>query len=389
MSKININIIDPEYPELPWGKEIKDDFYESLYREWIQNDVTLKLEENENYLELKEENFKSEHDDKNFKKHYSDEVAHALSWGPRLVQNVHRNHNPFLYYAEEALREIQQKKLFDLQCQWRAEMIELKGISTTNDFEYWEMNIREAKFLSRITEGELKIYMDYLKSSEYRVNWKCLYWQNYTVIKDDYQNNGGRSLIPPWYHYHNYATQNSSLLQLPDIIGEKEKTYLQKFDEYRTLTLKENPLTHVPDNRPRLMTDGSAVAGFLREFKYDNNVLEYITGLEDEMDGSGAWRYYHDATEYLIDEREPMPIEENEDWKEAFLDVVYKYRNKRVANLLPDIYADYLTNKLEETLPNLHTHYQENLDKKEREIRKTIAEDYKKMIEIGKEQSFL
>ena len=172
MSKMNINITDPEFPELPWGKEIKDEFYEDLYREWIQYDVSAKLEVNEDYQELKDENFKSEHDDKNFKEHYGKELAHALSWGPSLVRNVHRNDNPFLYYAEDALREIQQKKLFDLQCQWRAEMIELKGISTTNDFEYWEMNIREAKFLTRITEGELKTYMDYLKSSEYRVNWK-------------------------------------------------------------------------------------------------------------------------------------------------------------------------------------------------------------------------
>ncbi len=385
MEKMNINIIDPEFPELPWGKEIKDEFYESLYREWIQQDVTKKLEANENYQELKDENFESEHDDTFFKKHYSDEVAHALSWGPRHLWQIHRNKNPFLYYAEEALCEIQQKKLFDLQCQWRAEMIELKGIATTYDFEYWEMNIREAKFLSRITESELRIYMDYLKSSEYRVNWKCHSWQNYTAIKDDYHNNGGRSLIPPWYHYHNYATQNSSLLQLPDIIGAKEKIYLEKYDKFRTETLANNPILELTDNRPRLMADDTSLADFLVQFKYDNPLLEYIKGHNAETQGTIAWRYYNDATEYLVEEREPLPIEENEDWREAFLDVVYKYRNQKVANLLPDMYADYLINKLDETLPNLHTHYQENLDKKEREIRKTIAGDYKKMIEIGKE----
>ena len=382
---MNINIQDPEFPELPWGEEIKNEFYEALYREWIQYDVTQKLEVNEAYQELKDENFKSDWDDKFFKQHYSEEVARAISWGPRHILHIHRNKNPFLYYAEEALCEIQQKKLFDLQCQWRAEMIELKGITTTYDFEYWETNIREATFLSRITESELKIYMDYLKSSEYRVNWKCHSWQDYVGIKDDYQNNGGRSLIPPWYHYHNYATQNSSLLQLPDIIGEKEKVYLEKYDKFRTESLIKNPLAELPDNRPRLPADDNSVEHFLTKFKYDNPLLEYINGHNVETQGTIAWRYYNDATEYLVEESEPLPIEENEDWREAFLDVVYKYRNQKVANLLPDMYADYLINKLEETLPTLHTHYQAALDKKEEEIRKRIAVDFKKIIKKGKE----
>jgi hypothetical protein len=381
MDKNQFNLRDPEFSDLPWNEELKEELYQLTFREWKQDDAAKQLESNPAYRELREDYFESERDDKLFKEHYGRELAHALSWGPRTINYTHRNKNPFLYYAEDALCEIQQKKLFDLQCQWRAELVDIPGIYTTCDFEYWEENIREADFLSSISEGELKIYMDYLESSEYRVNWKCHTWQDYGAIKNDYNHNSGRSLIPPWYHYHNYATQNSSLLQLPDIIGEKEKIYLQKYEEYRTDTLKKNPSADIPDNRPRLSTNYETVENFLLQFKFSTGLYEYVKGIRDETQGSIAWRYYEDATEYLIDEPEPLPIEENEDWKEAFLDVVYKYRNGRVAKLLPDIYADYLQNKLDKTLPNRKTF----IYKKEQQVRKNIAADYKKMIDIGRQ----
>jgi hypothetical protein len=378
---MNFNLTDFEFPDLPWKEELREKLYQLTYREWIQDNAAKQLENNSYYRELREDNFEGEYDDRLFKEHYGRELAHALSWGPWQINYLHRNKNPFLYYAEDALCEIQQKKLFDLQCQWRAELIDIPGIYTTSDFEYWEENIREADFLPKVSEGELKIYMDYLKSSEYRVNWKCHTWQDYAAIKNDYLNNSGRSLIPPWYHYHNYATQNSSLLQLPDLIGDKEKIYWKKYDEYRTETLNKNPSAEIPDNRPRLVPNHETIEDFLKQFKYDAGLLEYVMGIRNETQGTIAWRYYYDATEYLIEEREPLPIEENEDWREAFLDVVYKYRNGRVARLLPDLYADYLQGKLDETLPNRKTF----IDKKEQQARKTMAADYKKMIETGRQ----
>ena len=378
---MNFNYIDPEFPELPWNTEIKEELDQLIFREWKQEDAIKDLQNNAFYKEFEADNLDNEYDIKSFQKQYGEELARALSWGPRGMNYYHLNHNTFLYYAEDALCEIQQKKLFDLQCKWRAEQIDIAGISSTSDFQYWEINIRDAYFLSPITEVELKVYMDYLKSSEYRINWKCFSWQDYTAIKNDYLNNSGRSNIPAWYHYHNYATQNSALLQLPDSIGEKEKIYLEKYNEYRTETLKKNPSADIPDNRPRLIADKITIENFLRQFNYDNKVLEQFMGYNQETEGTIAWRYYQDATEYLIEESEPMPIEENEDWKEAFLDVVYKYRNKKVAALLPELYADYLSNKLDEIVPNRKVRE----DKKEQQARKLLATDYNKMIEKGKE----
>ncbi len=380
---MNFNYIDPEFPDLPWNKEAREAIDNHAFIEWKQAETIKSLQNNSFYKEFEEDNLGTENDIKFFQEYYAKELAWGLSFGPRGDKYFHRNHNKFLYYAEDALCEIQQKKLFDLQCKWRAGQADITGISSTSDFMYWETNIRDAWFLSPISEDELKVYMDYLKSSEYRINWKCFSWQDYTAIKNDYLNNGGRSNIPAWYHYHNYATQNSSLLQLPDIIGGQEKIYLAKYDEYRTETLNKNPSAAIPDNRPRLIADKASIESFLKQFNYSTKVLEQFLGENGETEGTIAWRYYQDAAEYLLDETELIPIEENEDWKEAFLDVVYKYRNKKVAELLPEMFADYLNDQLDEILPNRRVLE----DEKEQQARKILAADYLKMIEKGRELS--
>ena len=101
----------------------------------------------------------------------------------------------------------------------------------------------------------------------------------------------------------------------------------------------------------------------------------------EETQGSIAFRYYNDGTDYLVEEPEPLSIEENEDLKEAFLDVVYKYRNNRVAKLLPDMYADYLSNKLDQTVPCRKV----DENKKEQEARKQLAIEFGKILERGKQ----
>src|SRR6266567_2356741 len=98
---MNFNLQDFEFPDLPWKEEIKEELYQLTFREWKQNEAAKQLENNPAYRELREEYFKSEWDDKFFKEHYGKEVAQALSWGPRNINYVHRNKNPFLYYAED------------------------------------------------------------------------------------------------------------------------------------------------------------------------------------------------------------------------------------------------------------------------------------------------
>jgi hypothetical protein len=377
---MEFNYTDPEFPNLPWDPEVKRELDGNLIQEWGRNETLKRLETDKGLINFMEFAFENEWDKTSFKQYYSEAIGAAMRWGPSSNNYYHLNHNRWIYFTEKALFEILQKKLFDLQCLWRAKQIDIPEIQTTYDFTYWELNIRDAHFIPRITEDEVKIYMDYLQTSEYRVNWKCLDWQDYIHIKDDYHNNDKRSNIPPWYHYHNYATQNSSLLLLPDLRGQEEEAYLAKYDKYRRETLAQNPAANLPDNRPRLDPTFENIKKFMEEFNYDPKLLHYMKGIYEPAEQTGLYWFYEEPSEYIWEENVVMPIESNSDWREAFLDVVYKYRNGKVASLLPDLYADYLQNKLEETAPNRRYIY----DDTEFHHRKWYADHYRKLVEFAK-----
>src|ERR1035437_4003016 len=64
---------------------------------------------------------------KEFMKHYALEKGSWTKHGKLFLQMELKFTNQFRTHAYEGLWEIQQKKLFNLQCLWRAEQIELIG----------------------------------------------------------------------------------------------------------------------------------------------------------------------------------------------------------------------------------------------------------------------
>ena len=68
-----------------------------------------------------------------------------------------------LVAAQTCLGNIQQKKLFDKQCQWRAETFTHPAIETTSDFNYWEKNILNCPFIDPITEEDVALYIEFLQ----------------------------------------------------------------------------------------------------------------------------------------------------------------------------------------------------------------------------------
>ena len=71
----------------------------------------------------------------------------------------------------ERLKEILQKKLFDMQCLWRAEKIIIPEINVSSDFRYWEANIFNCPFIEPVTENEIEIILKHLTKEEpYRLD---------------------------------------------------------------------------------------------------------------------------------------------------------------------------------------------------------------------------
>jgi len=130
--------------------------------------------------------------------------------------------------AHEHLEIILQKKLFDLQCLWRAEQITLEGVEISYDFEEWSENIINCPFLETLTKEDIELYQSYLYQNDDYFGFDKYVAQDYDQLKEEYtsSNDNQECIMPEWYEFHNSRTGNGSLLLLPDTRGEKEDFYM-------------------------------------------------------------------------------------------------------------------------------------------------------------------
>ena len=87
---------------------------------------------------------------------------------------------------------IQQKKLFDIQCMWRAEQVELPGVKLCVDFGYWQQNVLNCSFIDVITEDEIDLYRQYLLQDDVELKDDLGFssFQDYEGIKQAYLSDG-------------------------------------------------------------------------------------------------------------------------------------------------------------------------------------------------------
>jgi len=197
----------------------------------------------EKLLEIKQELQKSEIIDKfmektypNSKEAFIDEYASAkvtwLEWGAKQMEWNETEDLQWLEDARKRLKEIQQKKLFDVQCLWRAEKITIEQIKLTIDFVYWEDNILNCPFIDSVSENDLEMYISYLQTGNFEhEQWFFDRWQDYEKIKEAYNDENSERNVPEWYEFHNSHTGLSAYMLLPDIRGDKEKFYRNLWSE--------------------------------------------------------------------------------------------------------------------------------------------------------------
>jgi hypothetical protein len=239
--------------------------------------------------------------------------------------------------AEEHLREIQRKKLFDLECQWRAEVIIIPEIQISMDFEYWNKNIENCPFLSNISEDEFELYTNYIFSDDFydfKMEYKNL---NYSEIKETYKEYGS---LPPWFEYYDLRKGTGSLLILPDIRGEKEEYYFNIWQSNSSKSKNAGKKKkYVTDSRPYLKCyDFSTIEEFIKEYE-DRDILEYFRIYENELNKS--FDDIDQAVKILKEADEIIPIENNYDWKSAVLQAARKYEQSKLSESLKVVYDKY------------------------------------------------
>lgn len=298
---------------------------------------------------------------------YASAKAAAYIKGPMLLKHTGARFVELREAAAHDLWEIQQKKLFDLQCRWRAEQLTLPGVRHTEEFRQWEKYIEYCPWLPPITADEVALYQDYLRSDAYEPsrNWS---WQAYDTFQrtaegeeeapdDDHDGDEGddgyeaaetraRRTLPAWYRYHDAATGAGSLLALPDVRGEKEAYYIalteaDKAEKLAAQRARGDMAASLPWH-PFIM---GRERRYFQQFEDPAELPRLLRWYDAER---ADWRirngYLYEATHWiqraLESQAKPWPIAAHADWRQAVIAAGMRAWGHQLAEVLAEVWQE-------------------------------------------------
>ena len=245
-----------------------------------------------------------------------------------------------------AFIEIQQRKLFNAQCLWRAEKIKLQDIEICYDFKYWENHIFGCRDISPINEEDIELYTRFLRETPYNLQFDDYHdYQEYDDFKTAKRETGSAFEDNSWYSYYDIHEGTGYYLDLPDIRGQKEEKYM---DIYRDDDRAKNPEKYVypnpkADNRPSLdWYGGDFMANFVKTHETPAFYRMYLQDVKDR-----ELNELNEKVDYNLAVLEEIPIdylaiEPADDWRTAVALTVERYRRENVISLLPEAFEMYL-----------------------------------------------
>jgi hypothetical protein len=246
--------------------------------------------------------------------------------------------------AQKHLGYIQQKKLFDAQCLWRAEQLSLPEVEITTDFEMWEHDVLHCPFIEPLTASDVDLYVRYLQQDniDFEMGW-FQNWQDYREIKEAYHSENENRNFPEWYEFHINNKGGSYLLSLPDVRGEKENFYMSIAQKHYREQNKEKmeEFERTRDKRPFLQSayDATFMRYFISTFE-NKELLEYYNAYRKTQEIENR-EEIENIIRVFFSEKDLIPIEAHYDWREAIRKAYNTYKAKKIAEFLPDAFEEY------------------------------------------------
>lgn len=319
---------------------------------------------------------------KMFIKHFADAKWRYLKYGEMYLKKEDEETSRYKFRAEQYFWQIQQKKLFDKQCLWRAEKIQIPEIELSNEFDYWEEAIKTCPFIEPVTEAEFNLFMEFINSDDFQFenDYEYASWQAHIYISDDEDNLDED--FPDWYQFHNEKTGNAELMKLPDIRGAKENKYLHISSKPRMETYyKEHPeaLNPVQDSRPMMPYGEDELIAFIK--KYDDPILLKYHALIDrgEYDDDGL-PGLSKALEDLKNAEIEIPVAEGDSWQETVINSMAEHELRMLNKALPIVYDEYLFR----VHNNIAMGYSEKEIEGQERNKKTVDDHYRVNILLGR-----
>lgn len=371
-----------QLPEMP--PHIQEKFEEEIRVELIRQQTEQELKSNPVYQE-----FFSQFNPgsvESFIRNYARRKAFYLTRGQEYIQQEEQSGFRYKMIAEEALWAIQQKKLFNLQCQWRAEQIRLKGVEHSSQFQLLSANIQHCPYITPVSRAEMELYVKFLLSGHASLVLSYDNWQDYEAFKAEYQSGSIPSIddlveehMPAWYRFYDEYMSTSSLLDLPDVRGEKEQRYRSIARQRQLEQLKRTNTPKQVDSRPYIsIYDTEMVESFVRRFE-DKKTLKFCKAVEQFQQMLDDHIELDEAIEILRNAGRQVRIHANDDWKSAIIEAANQYELEQIAHLLPAVHQEYVIR-----MENGINFPQSLIDKKRAEYAFQLCENAKQQILEGR-----
>ena len=288
-----------------------------------------------------------------FVKDYARKKMTWHQYGKFYVDQCEEEDTQWIAHAARHLQYIQQKKLFDAQCLWRAEQASYPGVDITFDFRKWEEDVLRCPFIEPISEADVALYTRYLKSGNADLldqRFRHVEWQEYTRLKRSADDDNSETQFPEWYDYHNTATGSGVLLSLPNLRGTKEQFYLRLYRE--DWERRQNSPTLGPEESlPWIsIAEPKMVEGFIKNFD-DAITLDYYRAISRYTRHRDVEEELHNLITLLLKADEPLPMPHHHDFRQAIREAAYQYRCRKTAEHLPQAFEEYQLNRALGILP--------------------------------------
>lgn len=245
-----------------------------------------------------------------------------------------------------ALGEIQSKKLFDLQCRWRAgEIDDLPGIKWTHDFGGLGIPVLDYEAIPPVTEADIDHYISYLKTpaGQIQIYYGLNSHQNYDQIRRAHVN--GNGYMPEYYNYHYQTYGNTHLLTLPDIREEEEDRLIDlaiDLNKKRIAAKKEKPQPAIKPSVPYHREEAKIA---LAEFLGEKQMVTFLRDLEKWVNEKPSFEtdWAMDYLSRCYPDSVPMPAAPC--WQEAIQRAALDHISLKVQEKLPGTYEEYLMKK--------------------------------------------
>lgn len=276
------------------------------------------------------------------------EILGSYDYYLKLYDESVNENEEFILNARFVLNCILQKKLFNLQLQWRAEQIKIEEIQSSYEFTFWERNIEHCPFIPPVTTHELEVMKSFLQKNSF-YSLRFIEWQSYDELMEK-DEDGLYDNIPDWYDYYDGVFGTGQLLLLPDTRGVKEEFYLQIVrDENEKAREKENK--NKPPQPPYVP----------KLYHWFNETFEFAMQCESDKYFKALLKLWHkryypeykdkeydnervdEAIRTLEDADRPVMLSSSLVWHQAIIDGAERYETDKTLESLDAVYEEYMT----------------------------------------------